>query len=79
MAGAAMICRRLPEELLPNPSGQVPIALEDDMDPGFIEGRGTQREEKLGSVLVVSARDLKAASPSLWNTYCPAKPGNNTS
>ena len=60
-----MICRRLPEELLPSPGGQVPVALEDDMDPGFGEGRGAQREEKLGCVFMVSARNLKAASSSL--------------
>src|SRR5467141_1643414 len=62
---AAMIRRRLRQELFPNPGRQVPIALEDDIDPGLVERDGAQLEEKLGCVLVESARDLEAASPRL--------------
>ena len=43
----------------------IPSALEDDHDPGLVERGGAQLEEKLGDLLPVPARDLKAASPDL--------------
>jgi len=48
-----------------SPELLVPSALENDHDPGFVEGGGTQLEEKIGDVLPVSARDLEATSPDI--------------
>src|SRR5262249_51178762 len=45
--------------------GQLAIALEDNVNPGIFQGEGAQPKQKLGCRLVVSARDLKAASPGL--------------
>jgi hypothetical protein len=48
-----------------SPKLQIPSALEDDHDPGLVEWRGAQLEDKFGDVLPVSARDLEAAGPDI--------------
>src|SRR5262249_13152997 len=41
-------------------SGQVPVALEHNVNPRIFQGESAQPEQKLGCLLVVSTRDLKA-------------------
>ena len=47
------------------PKLQIPIALVDNHDPGFVERGGAQLEDKFRHFLAVSARDLGAAGPNI--------------
>src|SRR5438105_14270761 len=47
------------------PKLQIPIALVDNHDPGFVERGGAQFEDNFGHFLAVSARDLGAAGPNI--------------